>query len=275
MIFYMTKIQLFKTIFKIPKMDCPSEERIIRMKLDDLDLIKHLDFNIPQRELTILHTGEASQVLNSLIPLNFGAQIVASGQTSGDGNLESLDSSLEEASLLKKLLAINGGMFVIELVAGIMAQSMGLIADSLDMLADGGVYGISLYAVGKSMALKKKSALTNGYFQFILGTGIIIETMRRFIFGSEPEPSYMIIVSLVALFTNIYCLALLSKYKEGEVHMQASYICSSTDVMANIGVLVAGLAVYFTQSPYPDLIIGVIITVIVLRGAMTILKLGK
>lgn len=271
----MTKSIISQTIFSIPKMDCPSEERIIRMKLDDLDLIKHLDFNIPQRELTILHTGEASQVLNALIPLNFGAQIVATGLSSRDVSLERLDSSLEEASLLKKLMAINGGMFVIELAAGIMAQSMGLIADSVDMLADAGVYGISLYAVGKSMALKKKSALTNGYFQFILGTGIIIESMRRFIYGSEPEPSYMIIVSLVALLANIYCLALLSKHKEGEVHMQASYICSSTDVMANIGVVVAGVAVYFTHSPYPDLIIGVIVTAIVLRGAMTILKLGK
>ncbi len=245
------------------------------MKLDDLDLIKHLDFNIPKRELTILHSGKASEVLEALIPLNFGAKIVSSSLSDDVLTVQSMESFTQESALLKKLIAINGGMFFIELVAGIIAQSMGLIADSFDMLADAGVYGISLYAVGKTAALKKKSALTNGYFQLILGTGIIIETIRRFIYGSEPEPSYMILVSLVALVANIYCLALLTKHKDGEVHMQASYICSSTDVMANIGVILAGVAVFFTKSPYPDLIIGIIVTGIVLRGASTILKLGK
>lgn len=256
-------------------MDCPSEERIIRMKLDDLKIIKHLDFNIPARELLIFHTGDSDEILKALISLNFGATIKSSSFSEEVCADIDAASSIDEATLLKKLMAINGGMFFIEIIAGVLAQSMGLIADSLDMLADAGVYGISLYAVGKTMVLKKKSALINGYFQLILGTGIIIETIRRFIYGSEPEPSYMIIVSLAALGANVYCLALLSKHKEGEVHMQASFICSSTDVMANIGVVLAGVAVFFTRSPYPDLIIGIIVTGIVLRGALTILKLGK
>lgn len=271
----MNKQLITKTNFSIPKMDCPSEERIIRMKLDDLDFIKHLDFNIPKRELSIHHSGEASEVLKALIPLNFGAIIVSSSISDDTLVGPSRESSTQEAALLKKMMAINGGMFFIEFAAGMIAQSMGLIADSLDMLADAGVYGISLHAVGKTVALKKKSALANGYFQLVLGTGIIIETIRRFIYGSEPEPTYMILVSLIALAANVYCLALLSKHKDGEVHMQASYICSSTDVMANIGVVAAGVAVFFTNSQYPDLIIGTIVTGIVLRGAVTILKLGS
>lgn len=271
----MNKQLITKTSFSIPKMDCPSEERIIRMKLDDLDFIKHLDFNIPKRELSIVHTGESAEVLKALVPLNFGAAIISSSLTDEVIETPNLESSKQESALLIKLMAINGGMFVVELFAGLIAQSMGLIADSLDMLADAGVYGISLYAVGKTVALKKKSALANGYFQLILGLGIIFETVRRFIYGSEPEPTYMILVSLVALVANVYCLALLSKHKDGEVHMQASYICSSTDVMANIGVVIAGIAVFFTQSQYPDLIIGIIVTGIVLKGAATILKLGR
>lgn len=166
-------------------------------------------------------------------------------------------------------------MFFIELVSGIMAESMGLISDSFDMLADAGVYGISLYAVGKTIIEKKKSAKANGIFQMILGIGIIAETVRRFIFGSNPEPGYMILISSLALSANVYCMLLLSKHKEGEVHMRASYICSSTDVMANVGVVIAGVAVFLTSSRYPDLIIGIIVTGIVLQGAYRILKLAR
>lgn len=262
-----------KTTFSIPLMDCPSEERIIRLKLEDHTEVQHLDFNIPGRELTVIHLGDADTLLNELIPLNFGAAIKSSFVMS-TSEITTPDIK-DEGKLLIMLLIINGGMFFIELSFGIFAESMGLISDSLDMLADAGVYGISLYAVGKALAVKKKSALMNGIFQFVLGFGIIFETVRRFIFGSDPEPTYMIFVSLAALAANVYCLALLSKHKDGEVHMQASYICSSTDVMANIGVVLAGVAVFLTKSPYPDLVIGMIVTVIVLRGALTILKLSK
>ncbi|MCM2350495.1 MAG: cation diffusion facilitator family transporter [Bacteriovoracaceae bacterium] len=256
-------------------MDCPSEERIIRLKLEDHAEIQNLDFNIPGRELTVIHLGDANKLLNDLVPLNFGASIKSSFDIITNGPEISTPGNKDEWKLLIMLLLINGGMFFIEFSFGIFAESMGLISDSLDMLADAGVYGISLYAVGKALTVKKKSALINGLFQFVLGFGVIFETVRRFIYGSDPEPAYMIFVSLMALAANVYCLALLSKHKDGEVHMQASYICSSTDVMANVGIVLAGVAVFLTKSPYPDLVIGMIVTVIVLRGAITILKLVK
>lgn len=266
---------LSKSIFDIPKMDCPSEERIIRLRLEEVQGIKNLEFNIPQRQLSILHDGSPETILEALGPLNFGAVLKSSmGIDSAQVDFP-LDHARRESQLLKKLVSINAGMFFIELAVGFYAESMGLISDSLDMLADSGVYLISLYAVGKSLQVKKKSALANGVFQILLGAGIILETVRRFVYGSDPEPTYMILVSLIALAANGYCLALLSEHKEGEVHLKASYICSSTDVMANIGVTVAGALVFLTKSPYPDLLIGIIVTGIVLRGARSILQLAK
>ncbi len=257
-------------------MDCPSEEQIIRIKLAEFNCIKSLDFNIPARELSILHEGSNNDLLEALVTLNYGARISSSFEVeNSDSMLNSASDPKAEAKILKLLIAINGGMFFIELVTGIMAESMGLISDSLDMLADTGVYGISLYAVGKTIREKKKSAQMNGFFQMILGFGIIAETIRRFIFGSDPEPRYMILISLLALAANVYCLILLSKHKKGDVHMRASYICSSTDVMANIGVVLAGVAVFLTASRYPDLIIGIVVTGIVLQGAYRILKLAR
>lgn len=246
------------------------------MKLADFPSIKSLDFNIPGRELSILHEGQNDDLLEALVSLNFGATISSSFEVDiSESLLNSVSDPSAEAKVLKVLMMINGGMFFIELVSGIMAESMGLISDSFDMLADAGVYGISLYAVGKTIIEKKKSAKANGIFQMILGIGIIAETVRRFIFGSNPEPGYMILISSLALSANVYCMLLLSKHKEGEVHMRASYICSSTDVMANVGVVIAGVAVFLTSSRYPDLIIGIIVTGIVLQGAYRILKLAR
>ncbi len=253
-------------------MDCPSEERLIRMKLEDLSAIKRLEFNIPERTMTAFHEGDQSLVLDRIMPLNFGASIKDSQFIDMEANIE---DHTNEGKVLKILMLINGGMFLAELFLGIYAESMGLISDSFDMFADASVYMISLYAVGKAMHVKKRSAAINGYFQIILGVGVLIETVRRFIYGSDPEPNYMIAVSLVALAANVYCLYLLSSHKEGDAHMKASYICSSTDVMANTGVILAGILVMVTNSSLPDLIIGMIVSVVVLRGANSILKVAK
>lgn len=265
---------MIKTEFRISKMDCPSEERLIRLRLEDVEGINNLKFDINERKLTVFHECESQELYLALKPLNFGAEIVNSTQFDDD-IMPAASSEKEQSTILRKLLIINAAMFFVEIAAGLVSDSVGLIADSLDMLADASVYLVSLYAVGKALNIKKKSARINGYFQLLLGTGVLLEALRKLIYGSNPEPGYMVLISLIALSANIYCLFLLSKHKEGEVHMKASYICSSSDVMANVGVVLAGIAVYFTKSSLPDVFIGLVVTVIVLRGALMILKISK
>ena len=178
----------------------------------------------------------------------------------------------EQSRLLWTLLAINGLMFVIEFSIGLLSESMGLIADSLDMLADAAVYGIGLYAVGRSLEIKITAAMISGVFQVLLGLGILLEIARRFVFGSDPEPLIMIGISMVALIANVVCLALISKHRDGEIHMRASWIFSKNDVIANSGVIAAGLLVYMMDSRIPDLLIGSLIVAVVLRGGFTIIR---
>lgn len=243
------------------------------MKLEEVTTLKRLEFNIPERTMTAFHEGDANEILNKILPLNFDSSLSHTTHLVSDIELADVNDE-HEAKVLKILLALNGGMFIVELLFGLYAESMGLISDSLDMLADASVYLISLYAVGKTLAIKKKSAKLNGYFQIILGAGVLIETVRRFIYGSDPEPSYMILISLFALAVNIYCLYLLAGHREKGVHMKASYICSSNDVIANSGVILAGILVYFTSSSVPDLLIGMVVAGFVIRGAFSILKIA-
>jgi Co/Zn/Cd efflux system component len=90
-----------------------------------------------------------------------------------------------------------------------------------------------------------------------------------------PEFYTMIGVSLLALGANVLCLYLLQKSKSKEAHMQASMIFTSNDILINAGVIVAGILVFVFQSPYPDLLIGMLVFVLVARGAYRILLLGK
>ena len=102
------------------------------------------------------------------------------------------------------------------------------------------------------------------------------EVLRRF-FGAEALPDFriMISVSALALFGNALSLYLLQRSDNQEAHMQASMIFTSNDVIINIGVILAGALVFWTNSRIPDLIIGSIVFVIVMRGAQRILKLAQ
>ncbi|WP_413231570.1 cation transporter [Microbulbifer elongatus] len=177
-----------------------------------------------------------------------------------------------ERNTLIALLSINGFMFLLELALGLIAQSTGLLADSLDMLADAFVYGLSLYAVGKAVAKKATAARVSGYLQILLGVGVLFEVLRRLAFGSEPQSTLIIGVGIVALLANVACVALISKHRGGGVHMRASWIFSVNDVLANLGVILSGCLVAITGSRYPDLLIGMIISALVVRGGIQIVR---
>lgn len=187
--------------------------------------------------------------------------------------IEVTDAS--QKGLLLTLLGINAVLFVIEFTVGWYAQSTGLTADSLDMLADAIVYAIGFYAIGKAMTTKAKAALISGYFQMMLAALIGLDIARRFIYGSEPLSELMMIMGLIALAANAYCLKLIYAHRNGEVHMRASWIFSANDVLANLGVILSGVLVWWLGARWPDLIIGSIITLLVLWGAVRILKDAK
>lgn len=178
--------------------------------------------------------------------------------------------SRQQSRVLIILLVINAVMFVMELVTGILAESTGLIADSLDMLSDAVVYGIGLYAVGRAASAKITAAFASGYFQMALALIVALDVSRRVIFGSDPEPAYMVLIGLVALAANVLCLGLIAKHRDGGVHMRASWIFSRNDVIANVGVILSGGLVFLTGVRWPDLVIGLAIAYVVFRGAMTI-----
>lgn len=268
----MKDAQLVSTTFKVEKMDCAAEEQLVRLQLSEQQNVKHLAFNLPNRMVVVTHTGNSAPIARLLDALQLDTTQVSQAQVD---ELQLNANDEQQRNLLIIVLLINFGLFVLELATGLLAQSMGLIADSLDMLADALVYGLSLYAVGKALIQKKRVARLSGYFQLLLAIFGIVEVIRRFVgVGDEPDFTLMVTISLVALVGNVASLLVLQRAQSNDVHMRASWIFTSNDVVVNIGVIVAGLLVFMTGSNIPDLVVGAVVFVLVGIGAFRILKLA-
>ena len=266
-------IAVFKTTFRVAKMDCPSEEQLVRMKLAGRSEVQAVAFDLEQRRLEVVHSGDPESIARELETLDLGSSLIASEAAEP---AHQNGSARAERRLLWQVLLINLLFFVLEIVAGSLARSMGLVADSLDMLADAVVYGLALYAVGRTARHKSGVAAISGVFQLVLALLGLAETVRRFITPQEaPDFRTMIGISLLALAGNATCLYLLQKSRSREAHMQASVIFTSNDVIANLGVIAAGALVLVTASKWPDLIAGVAIFLLVGRGAVRILRLSR
>tara|TARA_R110000868_G_scaffold393560_1_gene664618 strand:+ start:608 stop:1234 length:627 start_codon:yes stop_codon:yes gene_type:complete len=178
----------------------------------------------------------------------------------------------EQRTLLWTVLLLNGAMFLVEFIAGWLAQSSGLMADSLDMLADAMVYMVGLYAVGKAIQYKAKAALFNGSLQLFLAALILLDVVQRLVFGSEPQTQVMLWISLLALAVNLFCFILLSRYRSGDINMRASWICSRNDMIANVGVMISAGLVIWLDSAIPDLVIAIIIALVIVQSSLKIVK---
>lgn len=266
---------LERLTFTVPQMDCAAEEQMVRMALADNPQVRQLAFDLPRRTVAITHAGEASPIEMAMQGLGLGATLTARD------TLESIapDADADDARqrrLLWIVLLINAGLFVVELAMGLVADSMGLVADSLDMLADAFVYGLSLYAVGQFATRKKRVARLSGFFQLGLAVLGMIEVVRRILgAGEEPSVALMLGISLLALAGNVASLLVLQRTRSEEVHMKASRIFTTNDVLVNLGVIVAGILVYLTNSRLPDLVVGAMVFVLVASGAARILRLAR
>lgn len=265
---------LRRSTFSVPRMDCPSEERMIRLALEGAEDLASLAFDLPARRLEVVHGGEPGPILARLEPLGLGAALIGSAEAPGAGPARAAPAAeARERATLRLVLALNAAMFAVEGVAGWLAESTGLLADGLDMAADAGVYALALHAAGRAAAGKVRAARFAGGLQAALAVLVLGDVLRRAVAGSDPEPPAMMAVALAALLVNLAALALLARHRDGGVHMRASWIFTSTDVLANLGVIAAGALVGVTGSRVPDLAVGALVGLLVLGGAVRILRL--
>ena len=174
--------------------------------------------------------------------------------------------------MLAIVLAINAAMFAGEFTAGVIAGSVALMADAVDMFSDAMVYGLSLYALDKSERWRNGAAVAKGLFILVFGLGVLIQVANKIQNGVPPPSTTMLAVGAIALAANLVCLALLWRFRKQDLNMSSTFECSRNDVIANCGVLVAAVGVALLNSAWPDIVIGLVIAALFLRSGMGVLR---
>lgn len=191
---------------------------------------------------------------------------------SSDGCASSADNSPRLRRVLWIALAINGGMFAAEIVAGMLAGSAALQADALDFFADASNYAISLFVLGMSLKWRAGAAWIKGASMGLFGFWVLGTAIWHMAYGSVPHAPTMGIIGTLALLANLICLMLLMAFRDGDANMRSVWICSRNDVVANVAVLLAALGVFGTGTGWPDFIVASLMAVLALQGAATILR---
>lgn len=181
-------------------------------------------------------------------------------------------SNKKERRTLIQVLLINLSQVALAGIVGFLVSSTGLLGTALDSLADAVVYVVALYAVGRTAIARARAARVSGIFLLFLGIALLIEIIRSFIDGGEPVGMAMIIVAIVNSLSNWVCVKLLQSHRNKGAHIKASIIFTGNDMVVNLGIVLSGIAVMIFKSPVPDLVIGLIVVGISIKGGMEILK---
>lgn len=178
----------------------------------------------------------------------------------------------EQRRVLHVVLWINAAMFLIESVAGVLASSTALFADSVDMLGDAIVYGFSLYVVGRGIVWQARAAMLKGVVMAAFGLGVLVQVAVKLVRGLTPSVEVMGAVGMLALAANLCCLALLWRRRADDINMRSAFICSRSDVIGNAAVLIAAATVAVTGSGWPDIIIGLLVAAVFGRSAVQVVR---
>jgi Co/Zn/Cd efflux system component len=177
-----------------------------------------------------------------------------------------------QRSTLKIVLVINAVMFAVELTSGVLASSVSLIADSLDMLGDALVYGFSLYVIARGSRMKAVSALFKGSIMAAFGLFALGQAVYKIVFPHVPVFEAIGAIGLLALVANSLCLALLWRHRGDDINMSSVWLCSRNDIIANVAVLFAAAGVWLADSGWPDILVGMVIATLFLRSALFVLR---
>jgi len=180
--------------------------------------------------------------------------------------------SADYRRILWWIIAINGSMFCIEMLAGVAGQSQALQADALDFLGDSLTYGLSLWVIGKSMTTRSNVALFKGYSLVFMALLVFSGTVYRLFVANQPSAITMGSVAIAALMANLISVWLLRRHKDGDANVRSVWLCSRNDAIGNVVILVAASGVWLTNQAWIDLAVAAFLAILFLNSAWKIVK---
>ena len=260
--------------YRVTGMDCSACAAKIEATARSVAGVRDARVSIASQEMTIrTEDGSAplSEVERSINGLGYRlARIDADDNDDDLPDISHVTPAYKRALWIVVLL--NAGYGVVEIVGGFLAGSQSVKADALDFIGDGVISFLGLIAVGWGLAARAKAALLQGIFLGLLGVGVLIATVYRVLVHHQPEARLMGILALIGLVVNVVAAVVLLPHRQGDANVRAVWLFSRNDAIGNVAVVIAALLVAWTQTPWPDLVVAVVIAALFLQSSLSIIK---
>jgi cobalt-zinc-cadmium efflux system protein len=174
-------------------------------------------------------------------------------------------------------------VMVVEIIGGLLSNSLSLLGDAGHMLVDALALGLSLFAltISQRPATSTKTfgfyrveiiaALANGVTLILVSVVVFYEAYRRFLSPPEVRTPIMLAVAVIGLIANFIGIYMLRKAGEG-LNVKAAWWHILGDAISSIGVIAAGIIIMLTGWFYADPLIAVVIGIIILVGAVRLIR---
>ncbi len=172
-------------------------------------------------------------------------------------------------------LVANFTMFVVEMVASQLGDSLSLQADALDFFGDSANYAISLFVVGMALSVRAKASLVKGASMALFGSWVVGSAVYRAFTDSAPDPATMSAIALLALLVNVAVTGMLYRFRDGDSNRQSIWLCSRNDAIGNVAVMLAAAGVFASGSRWPDLVVAAIIAALNIGAAKRVVRLAR
>jgi len=177
--------------------------------------------------------------------------------------------------VLTIVLALNAAMFAVESAWSVIAGSSALQADALDFLADTLTYGLTLYVLERSPAVRARAALAKGVSLGIMAAAVLGAAAWRALAAAPPEPGAMGAVAILALAANLTSVLLLYRFRDGDANMASVWQCSRNDAVGNLAVIAAAVGVSVSGGAWPDLAVAVAMAGLFLGSCRTVTRRAR
>ena len=172
-------------------------------------------------------------------------------------------------------LVVNAAMFVVELWAGLQADSVSLLADAVDFAGDAANYALSLAVLGLALSWRSRAALLKGVCMLGYGVFVLLKAGWVLHIGAVPEPLTMGVIGFIALLANTGVAVLLYRFRSGDANMRSVWLCTRNDALSNVAVMLAAAGVFGTGSAWPDLAVAAVMATLALSAGWQVVRQAR
>jgi cation diffusion facilitator family transporter len=172
-------------------------------------------------------------------------------------------------------LLVNAAMFVVEIVGGVSAGSLSLLADAVDFAGDALNYGVSLAVLAAAVAWRARAAMLKAACMIGFGLFVLGSALWNVWHGDVPNATTMGAVAVLALAANLSVAWMLYAFREGDANMRSVWLCTRNDAISNLAVMAAALGVFGTGTAWPDLGVAGLMAALALHGGWQVLRQAR